>query len=115
MSANILNRHNDLSYVIVNEAGASVYSTSKEAQNEFGKLDPLAIGSIALARRVQNPLSELVKVPPQSLGVGMYQHDLSPKDLEKHLDQVVSIVVSDIGVDVNNASVSLLRHCSFKS
>ena len=109
LSANILNRHNDLSYVIVNEAGASVYSTSKEAQNEFGKLDPLAIGSIALARRVQNPLSELVKVPPQSLGVGMYQHDLSPKDLEKHLDQVVSIVVSDIGVDVNNASVSLLR------
>ena len=109
LSANILNRHNDLSYVIVNEAGASVYSTSAEAQNEFGKLDPLAIGSIALARRVQNPLSELVKVPPQSLGVGMYQHDLSPKDLEKHLDQVVSIVVSDIGVDVNNASVSLLR------
>ena len=115
LSANILASgkvDQSLSYIIVNEAGASVYSTSKEAQKEFGSLDPLAIGAIALARRVQNPLSELVKVPPQSLGVGMYQHDLSPKDLEKHLDNVVSIVVSDIGVDVNNASVSLLRRVS---
>ncbi len=113
LSANILNCRDavpkELSYIVVDEAGASVYSTSKEAQSEFGNLDPLAIGSITLARRVQNPLSELVKVPPQSLGVGMYQHDLSPKDLEKHLDQVVSIVVSDVGIDVNNASISLLR------
>ena len=90
----------------------SLWLFDKEAQEEFGRLDPLAIGAIALARRVQNPLSELVKVPPQSLGVGMYQHDLSPKDLEKHLDNVVSIVVSDIGVDVNNASMSLLRRVS---
>ena len=76
MAANILGSGKiaqDLSYIIVDEAGASVYSTSKEAQEEFGRLDPLAIGAIALARRVQNPLSELVKVPLQSLE-RMYQH-----------------------------------------
>jgi uncharacterized protein len=97
---------------VVNEAGASVYSTSDEAREEFGSLDPLAIGAISIARRLQNPLSELVKVPPASLGVGMYQHDISQKALEKRLDTVVSTVVSNVGVDVNTASVALLRHIS---
>ena len=100
-------------YSIVNEAGASVYSTSASASKEFGtNADPLAIGAVSIARRLQDPLSELVKIPPQSIGVGMYQHDVSEKRLTERLQQVVSNVVSDVGVRVNSASLDLLQHVS---
>ena len=107
-----LSRISKLPSIIVDEAGVSVYSTSAAARDEFGSMDPLSIGAISIARKLQDPLSEMVKVPPASLGVGMYQHDLSEKDLENRLGLVVSDVVSNVGVDVNTASVSLLRHVS---
>jgi uncharacterized protein len=100
-------------YANVNEAGASVYSTSTSASKEFGaNADPLAIGAVSIARRLQDPLSELVKIPPQSIGVGMYQHDVSEKKLADRLEQVVSNVVSDVGVRANSASLDVLRHVS---
>jgi uncharacterized protein len=100
-------------YIIVNEAGASVYSTSANATAEFGRdTNPLFIGAVSIARRLQDPLSELVKIPPRSMGVGMYQHDLNEKKLDQHLTSVVQAVVSDIGVLVNQASVDVLRYVS---
>eukprot|EP00939_MAST-03C_sp_MAST-3C-sp1_P003654 g3654.t1 len=133
-----------LRYVVVDEAGVSVYSTSEKAREEFGQCDdagdeskkkkrksktprafsgtttrtssstvriddPLAIGAVSIARRLQDPMSELVKVPPVALGVGMYQHDVPEKKLTSRLDAVVTSVVSDVGVEVNTASVELLR------
>ncbi|KAK9876925.1 hypothetical protein WA026_015960 [Henosepilachna vigintioctopunctata] len=98
-----------LTYTIVNEDGASIYSCSPEAKKEFPKLDPHIISAVSLARRVQEPLAELVKIEPQHLGVGMYQHDLRKKQLNEALNEVVSECVSFVGVDLNTASQCLLK------
>lgn len=102
----------DVQYIVVNEAGASIYSTSSVAQQEFPHLDATARGTISIGRRLQDPLSELVKIEPQHIGVGMYQHDLNIKQLKEALDQVVESCVNYVGVDVNRASSSLLAHVS---
>ncbi len=102
----------DARYIIVNEAGASIYSTSTVARTEFPDSDATVRGTISIGRRLQDPLSELVKIEPQHIGVGMYQHDISPKRLESSLDDVVESCVNYVGVDVNTASASLLRHVS---
>lgn len=99
-------------YIVVNEAGASIYSTSSVAQQEFPQLDAIARGTISIGRRLQDPLSELVKIEPQHIGVGMYQHDLNTKQLKDALDQVVESCVNYVGVDINRASSSLLAHVS---
>lgn len=99
----------DISYTIVDEAGASIYSCSTEAKSEFPDLDANAISAISIARRLQDPLAELVKVEPKHLGVGMYQHDLPEKQLSVALNEVVSEAVSFVGVDVNTASQCLLK------
>ncbi|XP_043503760.1 S1 RNA-binding domain-containing protein 1 [Polistes fuscatus] len=99
----------DVSYTIVDESGASIYSCSTEAKLEFNNLDPNVISAISIARRIQDPLAELVKVEPKHLGVGMYQHDLPQKQLMQSLNEVVTEVVSFVGVDINTASHSLLR------
>ncbi|MBF4501183.1 RNA-binding transcriptional accessory protein [Savagea sp. SN6] len=100
----------EASYVIVNEAGASVYSASEEARHEFPKLQVEQRSAISIARRLQDPLSELVKIEPSSIGVGQYQHDVSKKELEASLAFVVEMAVNTVGVNVNTASSSLLRH-----
>ncbi|CAH1995315.1 unnamed protein product [Acanthoscelides obtectus] len=100
----------DVKYVIVSEDGASVYSCSPEAKKEFPNLDTNIISAVSLARRLQDPLSELVKIEPHHLGIGMYQHDLKKKSIEEALKEVVSECVSFIGVDLNTASHSLLRY-----
>ena len=97
-------------YAIVSEAGASVYSTSAAAKDEFPDKDPLVIGAVSIARRLQDPLCELVKYDPKAMGVGMYQHDLSTKLLDARLASVVQECVSLVGIDVNTASVHALRH-----
>ncbi len=102
----------DVSYTVVNEAGASVYSTSTVGREDFPKLDAMARGSISIGRRLLDPLSELVKIDPGSIGVGMYQHDVKAKHLQTSLDAVVESCVNYVGVDVNTASVSLLRYVS---
>ncbi|KAG8300259.1 nucleic acid binding [Homalodisca vitripennis] len=99
----------DVQYTIVSEQGASIYSCSSEAIQEFPKLDRNLISAVSLARRVQDPLSEMVKVEPKHLGVGMYQHDVPEKQLNATLDEVVSECVSFVGVDINTASLSVLR------
>lgn len=102
----------DVRYIVVNEAGASIYSTSTVAQQEFASLDATARGTISIGRRLQDPLSELVKIEPQHIGVGMYQHDLNAKQLKEALDDVVESCVNYVGVDLNTASPSLLMHVS---
>ncbi|HMF15641.1 MAG TPA: helix-hairpin-helix domain-containing protein, partial [Gemmataceae bacterium] len=102
----------ELAYVIVNEAGASVYSVSPVGREEFPTFDSTLRGTISIGRRLQDPLSELVKVDPQSIGVGLYQHDVKRKDLRESLDGVVESCVNQVGVDLNTASVPLLRHVS---
>lgn len=97
---------------IVDEDGASVYSASRPAQEEFPHLDLTIRGAISIARRLQDPLAELVKIEPQALGVGQYQHDVSAKRLQLSLDQVVESCVNSVGVDVNTASAMLLRYVS---
>jgi len=99
-----------LHYLVVNEAGASVYSASKLARNELPEMDVSMRGAVSIARRVQDPLAELVKIDPKSIGVGMYQHDVDQKALANALAIVVESVVNQVGVDVNTASASLLRH-----
>lgn len=99
-------------YIIVNEAGASVYSASKLAAEEFPNLDVTARGAISIARRIQDPLAELVKIDPKSIGVGMYQHDLNQKNLEGSLGDVIESVVNNVGVNVNTASWALLSYVS---
>ncbi|MGM0508868.1 MAG: Tex family protein [Fusobacteriota bacterium] len=99
-------------YIIVNEAGASVYSASKLAREEFPDLDVTVRGAISIARRVQDPLAELVKIDPKSIGVGMYQHDITKKRLEKSLTQVVESAVNNVGVNINSASWALLNYVS---
>jgi uncharacterized protein len=97
-------------YLIVNEAGASVYSASALARQEFPSLDVSIRGAVSIARRAQDPLAELVKIDPKSIGVGMYQHDVDQSALEHSLDGVVESVVNAVGVDVNTASPALLTH-----
>ena len=97
-------------YLIVNEAGASVYSASALARSEFPDLDVTIRGAVSIARRAQDPLSELVKIDPKSIGVGMYQHDVDQTALTHALDGVVESVVNRVGVDVNTASPALLTH-----
>ncbi|MFQ5612903.1 MAG: Tex family protein [Anaerolineae bacterium] len=97
-------------YVIVNEAGASVYSASKLARQEFPGVEVSMRGAISIARRLQDPLAELVKIDPKSIGVGLYQHDVNQKRLSETLDNVVESVVNRVGVDVNTASPSLLSY-----
>ncbi len=100
----------ELAYLIVNEAGASVYSASKLAQEEFPDLDVSERSAASIARRVQDPLAELVKIDPKAIGVGQYQHDVSQKHLEESLKAVVESAVNHVGVDVNTASPSLLSY-----
>ncbi|MCH8829871.1 MAG: RNA-binding transcriptional accessory protein, partial [Planctomycetes bacterium] len=102
----------DLRYLIVNEAGASVYSTSPVAREEFPDFDATVRGTISIGRRLLDPLSELVKIEPQHIGVGMYQHDVGSKRLKNALDDVVESCVNYVGVDLNTASASLLRYVS---
>ncbi len=101
-----------VSYLIVNEAGASVYSASKVARNEFPDLDAAQRGNISIARRVQDPLAELVKIDPKSIGVGLYQHDVNQSQLSGKLDDVVESCVNEVGVNLNTASAPLLTHIS---
>lgn len=102
----------ELRYTIVNEAGASVYSASELASREYPDLDVTVRGAMSLGRRLQDPLAELVKIPPQSIGVGQYQHDLDQAELSRTLGNVVEDVVNRVGVDVNTASASLLGYVS---
>jgi uncharacterized protein len=102
----------DTQYVIVNESGASVYSASELAREEFPDLTVEKRSAISIARRLQDPLAELVKIDPKSIGVGQYQHDVSEKKLTENLDFVVDTVVNQVGVNVNTASASLLAHVS---
>jgi protein Tex len=100
----------NLAYLIVNEAGASVYSASKLAQEEFPDLDVAERSAASIARRVQDPLAELVKIEPKAIGVGQYQHDVSQKHLDESLKDVVESAVNHVGVDVNTASPALLSY-----
>lgn len=102
----------EVRYTIVNEAGASVYSASKLASEEYPDLDVTTRGAMSLGRRLQDPLSELVKIPPASIGVGQYQHDLDGSKLETALSNVVEDAVNSVGVDLNTASASLLSYVS---
>ncbi|MEL7602821.1 MAG: Tex family protein [Bacillota bacterium] len=104
--------HRDIGYMVVNEAGASVYSASKLAAKEFPDYDVSLRSAVSIARRLQDPLAELVKIDPKSIGVGQYQHDLPPARLDSALAGVVEDCVNSVGVDVNTASVSLLSHIS---
>ncbi len=97
-------------YIIANEAGASVYSASPLARAEMPDLDVSMRGAVSIARRIQDPLAELVKIDPKSIGVGMYQHDVNQKDLARSLDGVVESVVNQVGVDANTASPALLTY-----
>ncbi|GAC1393145.1 MAG: Tex family protein [Ktedonobacteraceae bacterium] len=99
-------------YVLVNEAGASVYSASEAARQEFPTLDATQRGTISIARRLQDPLAELVKIDPKAVGVGLYQHDVDQKELAAMLDRVVISCVNFAGVEVNSASAALLKHVS---
>ena len=102
----------DVSYVIVNESGASVYSASELARHEFPDLTVEKRSAISIARRLQDPLAELVKIDPKSIGVGQYQHDVNKKKLAENLDFVVDTVVNQVGVNINTASPALLAHVS---
>lgn len=102
----------DVYYLIVNEAGASVYSASELAREEFPDLQVEERSAVSIARRLQDPLAELVKIDPKSVGVGQYQHDVSQKKLQESLEFVVETVVNQVGVNVNTASVALLQYVS---
>ena len=99
-------------YIIVSEAGASIYSTEKVAQEEFPNLSPNERSAVSIGRRLQDPLAELVKIPPEGIGVGLYQHDVPQKDLKESLDFIVTKAVNNVGVNVNTASPSLLKYVS---
>ncbi|HEY6540306.1 MAG TPA: Tex family protein [Ktedonobacteraceae bacterium] len=101
-----------IGYVIVNEAGASVYSASEAARQEFPTLDATQRGTISIARRLQDPLAELVKIDPKAVGVGLYQHDVDQKELANMLERVVVSCVNFAGVELNSASAALLKHVS---
>lgn len=112
--ADVMKRHSELRFskVIVSEAGASVYSASELAAKEFPELDVSLRGAVSIARRLQDPLAELVKIDPKAIGVGQYQHDVNQVQLARGLDTVVEDCVNAVGVDVNTASVSLLKRVS---
>jgi len=100
----------NLRYTVVSEAGASVYSASQLAQEEYPDLDVTIRGAISIAQRLRDPMATLVKIDPKSLGIGQYQHDVDQKLLKKRLDDITSDVVNRVGVDINSASVALLTH-----
>ena len=104
------NKLKDVHYLITNEAGASVYSASKLAKEELPEYDVTIRGAVSIARRVQDPLAELVKIDPQAIGVGQYQHDGNQKELAAALDAVVESAVNHVGVNLNTASAALLSH-----
>ncbi len=109
--ADVINNNKlDVAYIIVNEAGASVYSASGLAREEFPNLEVEERSAVSIGRRVQDPLAELVKIDPKSIGVGQYQHDVTQKMLNASLDFVVETAVNQVGVDVNTASAPLLEH-----
>ena len=108
--AQILEGFDDVYYTVVNEAGASVYSASELASKEFPEYDVALRSAVSIARRLQDPLAELVKIDPKSIGVGQYQHDVNQKRLDLKLSDVVEAAVNSVGVDLNTASVSLLEH-----
>ncbi len=116
LAADLVRAHRDaplpnaIKYLIVNEAGASVYSASPLARAEFPDLDVSIRGAVSIARRAQDPLAELVKIDPKSIGVGLYQHDVDQSTLTHSLDGVVESVVNNVGVDLNTASAALLTH-----
>ncbi|PTE68412.1 RNA-binding transcriptional accessory protein [Staphylococcus devriesei] len=111
--ANVINKYKlNAQFIIVNEAGASVYSASEIARAEFPNFQVEERSAVSIGRRVQDPLSELVKIDPKSIGVGQYQHDVNQKELEQALTFVVETAVNQVGVDVNTASKSLLQHVS---
>ena len=112
MTVEMLKAHPGVSYVIVNEAGASVYSASKLAAEEFPEFDVNLRSAVSIARRLQDPLAELVKIDPKAIGVGQYQHDCPQKRLDEALGGVVEDCVNAVGVDVNTASASLLQQVS---
>jgi uncharacterized protein len=105
-------KNGQIGYVIVNEAGASVYSASEIARQEFPTLDATQRGTISIARRLQDPLAELVKIDPKAVGVGLYQHDVDQKALADMLERVVVSCVNFAGVELNSASAALLKHVS---
>jgi uncharacterized protein len=111
-TAGLIKEFGDLKYLIINEAGASVYSASKLAGRELPDMDVSLRGAVSIARRVQDPLAEYVKIDPKSLGVGMYQHDLNQAKLKQKLADVVESVVNQVGVELNTASPALLAHIS---
>lgn len=108
----IAENHLDCRFAVVDEDGASVYSASDLAREEFPELDLTIRGAISIGRRLQDPLAELVKIDPKSIGVGLYQHDVNQKQLADRLDEVVSSVVNQVGVNLNTASYSLLKYVS---
>ncbi len=110
MTAALIRELPFLKYVITNEAGASVYSASPLARAELPGLDVTLRGAVSIARRVQDPLAELVKIEPKAIGIGLYQHDVDQTELSKSLDGVVEDVVNKVGVDINTASPALLSH-----
>jgi len=112
MTVEMLKSHGDVSYAIVNEAGASVYSASPLAAEEFPEFDVNLRSAVSIARRLQDPLAELVKIDPKAIGVGQYQHDCPQKELDSTLNGVVEDCVNAVGVDVNTASRSLLQQVS---
>ena len=109
--ANLINEHKlPVHYLITNEAGASVYSASKLAIEELPEYDVTIRGAISIARRIQDPLAELVKIEPKAIGVGQYQHDVNQKELVNTLDAVIEAAVNHVGVELNTASAALLKH-----
>lgn len=108
----ISENYKDVMYTVVDESGASVYSASDIAREEFPELDLTIRGAISMGRRLQDPLAELVKIDPKAIGVGLYQHDVNQKKLSDMLDEVVGSVVNQVGVNLNTASASLLKYVS---
>lgn len=109
--ANLINEHKlPVHYLITNEAGASVYSASKLAIEELPEYDVTIRGAISIARRIQDPLAELVKIEPKAIGVGQYQHDVNQKELANTLDAIIEAAVNHVGVELNTASAALLKH-----
>lgn len=109
--ANLISEHKlPVHYLITNEAGASVYSASKLAVEELPEYDVTIRGAISIARRIQDPLAELVKIEPKAIGVGQYQHDVNQKELANTLDAVIEAAVNHVGVELNTASAALLKH-----
>ena len=110
-TADLIREHQlDVHYLITNEAGASVYSASKLAKEELPEYDVTIRGAVSIARRVQDPLAELVKIDPKAIGVGQYQHDVNQKELSHSLDATIESAVNHVGVDLNTASGELLKH-----